>query len=470
MYPISLKQWLSGSDIRIPRLYLVGGTVRDLLLGTVPKDADLVCREAKEFANTLAQRKNAALVPMEKKPDAPCYRVVDRDNSENFLDIAEMRGNTINDDLAQRDFTIDAIAMEVKDDGTAGAVIDPFQGTEDIKKGIIRAVSDASIASDPLRILRAVRLSAVLNFTIEKSTMEEMKNRASLLKAVSAERVMAELMLILKTPRSAHYFRQMDHLGILEVIFPETTMMKACAQNGFHHRDVWEHSLLVMEHTEHIINHLPDYFAKWSGKITALLGDGSRLPLLKLSALLHDIGKPATKGLNTDTGRITFYRHDEEGARLIELVSERMKTSSRDRDFMKLLCSEHLRPLHLASEGVKPSTKIKWFRMMGDESVPVIILSIADVMSSLGPESGAGYRERQINWSKQSVMDYYERVKAQIERPNLVTGDDLIVLGLKPGPEIGRVLEEIRNAQDTGDISSREEAIGLAKKLIDNMR
>jgi len=463
---ISLKKWLDCKDIRIPQLYLVGGTVRDIILNNPPKDIDIVCRGAKGFAGDLARCKNAALVCMEKKPEEPCYRVIDRADSENFLDIAEMRGVDIYADLNQRDFTIDAIAVEVKEDGSAGSTIDPVHGTEDIARKVIKAVSDRSIISDPLRILRAFRLAASLNFSIEESTMKEMGERSSLLKEVSAERITAELMLILKAPRSVQYFRKMDDLGILEVIFQEISVMKGCGQNGFHHKDVWEHSLLVMENTEKILNELPEHFGKRSMDVTYNLNCNNRLQLLKLSALLHDTGKPATKSIDPDTGRITFPRHDKEGAKRIEGIAKRLKMSGRDREYLVLLCAEHLQPLYLASEKTASSARMKWFRRMGDESVPALILSMADVMSSLGPESGPGYRERHINWSKRSVMDYYERVKAQIERPDLVTGDDLTALGMKPGPEIGYVLEKIRNARDAGEICSREEAVAFARKCI----
>jgi putative nucleotidyltransferase with HDIG domain len=462
----SLKNWLSCKDIEVPQLYLVGGTVRDLLLDLSPKDIDLVCKDARDFAGTLAGCNNAALVPMEKKPHEPCYRVVDRDNSDNFLDIAEMRGDNISEDLNRRDFTINAIAIEIKEDCSLGELIDPLKGAEDIARKTIKMTSDKSIVSDPLRILRAVRLAASLNFIIDKSTLGEMKHRAALLKDISAERMTAELMLLLKTPRSFFYFRQMDELGILEIIFPEIKAMKGCPQNGFHHMDVWEHSLLVMEHTERIINKLSDYFGESGIDIANNLGCDDRFSLLKLSALLHDAGKPATGAVNPDTGRITFYHHDKEGARLTDLIAERLKMSNRNRDFMVLLVGEHLHALNLVSGDVKATTKMKWFRKMGDDAVPAIILSMADTMSILGPDATEEYRERYINWSKQSVRDYYDRIKLQIESPDLITGKDLITLGMKPGPEIGRILAEVRSARDDGKIASREEALELAKKLL----
>jgi poly(A) polymerase len=468
MNTISLKSWLGCKGLKIPQLYLVGGTVRDLLLNASPKDFDLVCRGAGAFAGALAGCKNAALVAMEKKPDEPCYRVVDRDNSNNFLDIAEMRGETIIEDLGQRDFTIDAIAIELKEDGTIGGIIDPLKGAEDIERKIIKTVSHKSIVSDPLRILRAVRLAALLDFIIDESAVSEMKERAGLLEDVSAERITAELLLILKTSRSSFYFRLMDELGILDVIFPEIRTMKGCPQNGYHHLDVWEHSLLVMEHTEHIINNLSDYFGESGIHIANNLACDDRFSLLKLSALLHDAGKPATGAVNPDTGRITFYHHDKEGARLIDLIAKRLKMSNRQRDFMVLLAGEHLHALNLVSGDVKAATKMKWFRKMGDDSVPAIILSMADTMSILGPDATEEYRQLHINRSKQGVRDYYEGMKAKIESLNFVTGGDLIALGMKSGPEVGRVLGEVRSAQDEGKITSREEALEFAKRLVIN--
>jgi tRNA nucleotidyltransferase/poly(A) polymerase len=468
MKTISLKNWLSCKGIEIPQLYLVGGTVRDLLLDSSPKDLDLVCKNAGAFARKLAKYKNAAFVAMEKKSDEPCYRVIERGNSENYLDIAEMRGENIFEDLKQRDFTIDAIAMEVKEDGTIGKIIDPLKGAEDIERKVIKTVSDRSIVSDPLRILRAVRLASSLGFIIEELTIRKMTELAPLLKEVSAERITVELFLILKNPRSSLYVRRMDELGILEVIFPEIKSMKGCPQNGYHHMDVWEHSLLVMEHAEHIINKLSDYFGERGIDITNNLDSDNRFSLLKLSALLHDSGKPATRVIYPDTGRITFYHHDKEGARLIDLIAVRLKMSNRHRDFMVLLVGEHIHSLNLVSGDVKATTKMKWFRMMGDASVPAIILSMADTMSILGPDATEEYRERHINRSKLSVRDYYENIKKQIESPNFVVGIDLIAFGMKSGPEIGRILAEVRSAQDSGEITSREEALELAKKLVVN--
>ena len=477
----SLKKWLHKYPEDIPQLFLIGGTVRDMLLNLPPKDIDLTCKGARDIAYNLANYRNASIVPMEKKPHTPCYRIVDRADSRNYIDIAEMRGETIYDDLMQRDFTINAIAMEVNRDGSRAEMVDPLNGSQDIRHNIIKSVRHDAFISDPLRILRALRFSAVLNFDIEPSTLDQIKEFVDLLKTVSGERIFSELLLILGTANSALFINQMDQLGILDVIFPETSAMKGCTQNAFHHKDVWGHSLLTMANCEDILNDAALTKDKenplslrerervrvglWD-EVAANIARDNRLPLTKLAALLHDVGKPACRQVNSDTGRITFYGHDEKGAELMDEIAERLRMSNRDRDFLKLLIADHLHVLSLAKHGVKPATKMRWFRKMKDDAVPSIIVAMADVKSTLGPDSSKEELENFLRWSKEAIKDYYEVIKKRLERRELITGRDLIALGMEPGPEMGRILEQIRSAQDTGEVNSSEEALALARELL----
>ncbi|MCC7201253.1 MAG: HD domain-containing protein [Nitrospirae bacterium] len=459
----SLKKWLHKYPGDVPQLFLIGGTVRDMLLKMPPKDVDLTCRGAGDFAYNLAVYHNAAIVPMEKKPETPCYRIVEREDSSNYIDIAEMRGETINDDLMQRDFTINAIAIEVNRGGGVAGVIDPLNGAEDIREKIIRVTGHGAFESDPLRILRAFRFSALLNFSIFPDTLSRIKASVDLLKTVSGERILSELLLILETTDSASYFIKMDQLGILEVIFPEIREMKGSTQNAFHHKDVWEHSMLTMENCEGILKDISSLF---TGEVAANLERDNRRSLTKLAALFHDIGKPACRGLNPDTGRITFYGHDEKGAELIYEIAHRLRMSNRDRDFLALLVAEHIRLFDLARHGVKPSTKMRWFRKMKDDAVPSVIVGMADAKSTSGPDSRPEEREEFLRWSMDTVRDYYEVIKKRIGKRDLITGRDLIALGMEPGPEMGRILAEVRSAQDTGEVNSHGEALAMARELL----
>ncbi|MBI5848494.1 MAG: HD domain-containing protein [Nitrospirae bacterium] len=483
--PVLLRSWFEDGLPEGLGLYLVGGTVRDLLLrpkrvakNVAPKDMDLVCRNAKSLALNLAARKNAALVTMGKKTDehspgfipicggecSPCYRVVDRERPEAFLDIAEMRGDAIEEDLGRRDFTINAMAIRLNDEGLDGELLDPFDGAGDIQKKIIRMVSREAFVSDPLRILRAFRFAASLSFTIEEQTLNSMQSNAVLLKRVSVERVMAELQCILLSSKSAVWFRKMDDLGILAVILPEILPMKGCEQNWYHHKDVWEHSLLVMEKVEEILSDL-SRFGEASAGIAAMI-DREKTGFLKLAGLLHDMGKPFTRGIKPGSSRIIFYGHDKAGAERMKEMAGRLKLSCRLRDFLVKMVAEHLKPLSLSSPEAKPAARLRWFRKMRDDVVPALILSMADVMSSLGPEASEQYRLHFIAWAEESIREYFTFIKPQLEAPLLINGDDLISLGMKPGIALGSLLCRLRFAQDLGKITSRREALKLAGDMI----
>ncbi len=462
---LNLLYWFEIDDIKKYRPYIVGGTVRDILMGQVPKDIDVVCKKAKELALKIAKNKDAAFVPMEKKPEEPCYRLVRRDNPEYLLDIAELRGDTIYEDIDSRDFTINAIALEIKEDGSLGDTIDPLNGREDIKKKIIRITNSKAFVNDPLRILRGFRFSSMLNFSIDQETFKEMHEKASLLRNISPERIMSEILLILKNENSTTYFRQMDDGGILDIIFPEILPMKGCPQNKYHHLDVWQHSLLTMQMCEHVLNNLKDFFDdKWD-EVQEHLKKDKNLQFLKLASLLHDIGKPLTYSKNPDTGRITFHRHPEKGAEIIQEMTKRLKTSRKDALLLHLLISEHLTILDLYSNKRSKTQLIKWIKGISDNLISLIILSIADIMSAQGPQSSELRRTDYIRWASRLVHDYLNDLKPQLESKSLITGDDLLSMGVPKGPLMGRLLSEVRLLQDIGKIRSRDEAIDLAKRL-----
>jgi hypothetical protein len=191
-----------------------------------------------------------------------------------------------------------------------------------------------------------------------------------------------------------------------------------------------------------------------------------RAPLLKLASLLHDVGKPGTKGVRPDGGRITFYGHDKSGAGIMGDIAGRLKLPNRSRDFLVSLVAEHLRPLMLSSRAGATDARVRWFRKMRDDAVPVLILSMADAMGSLGPESGEDYRSRFIAWVTESMHAYHRSIRPRMEAPLLVTGDDLIAMGVEPGIALGHLLYRIRFAQDMGKLTSRDEAMSAAREMV----
>ncbi|MCP4667891.1 MAG: HD domain-containing protein, partial [Deltaproteobacteria bacterium] len=281
----------------------------------------------------------------------------------------------------------------------------------------------------------------------------------------AGERIWAELLEILRSPFSSRLVRLMDQLEIMTVLFPEAKAMKGCAQNFFHHLDVWDHSLAVLESCEGLADRLEDYFGPAAAHVKDNILAHNRLPLMKMAALFHDVAKPLTRNEDKDSGRITFYGHQREGEKMADDIAGRLRMSRRDQGFFSILIREHMHVLNLSSHAVRPATRLKWFRKLKDDCVPLIILGIADMEATLGPASGEKGRENHIQWSRESVKAYYGEIKQKLERRDLIGGKDLLGLGIPPGPEMGRILRKVREAQDGGEIKDREEALALAGEL-----
>ncbi len=465
----ALKWWFDDRIILNRPVYVVGGAVRDHLLQRNPKDIDLVCEDAEHLAKQLAHAHNGKITRLENdfRPVAT-WRVSCRraDGQLMEIDASPFAGGELTADLTYRDFTLNAVAIEVLAHGCLGSVVDPLGGCRDMESGVIRQASPRAFKNDPLRILRAVRFAAVLNFEIESVTRNAIQNCRRLLTDTAPERISSELLQILGTPRGQARFRWMDELGVLEVIFPEITTMKGCRQNSFHHLDVWEHSLAVMENCECLIHHLEDVFDREAEQARQVLEVGHRIPLLKLAAMLHDMGKPAMRSVDSETGHITFHGHDTQGALQVEVVADRLRLSNSQKTFLKQMAAEHLHVKSLSKPEVKRSTRMCWFRRMMDLSVPSVILGVADIQGTLGPATSSEERERHTQWLVRMLQAYFQDIKPRITRKDLISGKDLIKAGMTPGPGMGKLLRAIQQAQDEGKVTTVEEALALAKSYL----
>jgi putative nucleotidyltransferase with HDIG domain len=213
------------------------------------------------------------------------------------------------------------------------------------------------------------------------------------------------------------------------------------------------------------VKHLAEFFGEASHQVKENLVQRNRLALLKLSALLHDVGKPETRAISEETGRITFYGHDVRGAELADETGRRLMMPNEDRKLFGGLVREHLHVLNLSNPNIKRHARVRWFRKLGDDAVLTIILGMADRKGTLGPDSSEEERNRHIQWSKEAVIEYYRSIKSELERKDILTGRDLIELGMRPGPEMGKVLKAVREAQDEGVITDRASALALARDL-----
>ena len=460
-----LRSWLSRVNTDFPEIYLVGGSVRDYFLARRINDIDLACPDPEQAAFQIAKNKDARIVSFKKKADQPCYRIIDRTNRLLSLDISQIQGESIYFDLKRRDFTMNAMAFKIGPGGKTEELIDPLNGFSDIKKRIIRVTGKKAFPSDPVRILRGFRFAAELNFTMDKKTLAEIKIHAQALTSSPAERIMYELIKIFSLDNSSNFVKTMDNTVSLGKIFPEIKKMKKCPQNGYHHQDVWSHSINVLEKCENIIKKRTEFFGHHADKVFENLLSNSRLPLIKIGALLHDVGKPETRGFSKKSDRITFYGHDKTGEKTVGAITSRLRMSNRDSFFLQMLAGEHMRPAIIINDKTSEKTRVRWFKKVKEDVVPLVILAMADVMSKQGPLSVESGKKKLLKILAGLICEYYEKRKNMIEQKNLISGKDIIPLGINPGPAMGTILKKIREAQELGLLETKDEALAMAKKL-----
>jgi tRNA nucleotidyltransferase/poly(A) polymerase len=462
-----LSEWIFDTDFFMNKnVYLVGGCVRDIILERESQDIDLVCKNARQLAYALAKEKHAVCVVMDKKPDVPCFRLINRKSPDNFIDITEIRGDTIEFDLQQRDFSINAMALPLtsaKLDATQ--IIDVVSGRADLSKKCIRMVSQESFIDDPLRMLRAFRFSAQLNFVIEPNTIQHIQKNAARMKSISAERILFELKILLRHDHIYPFIHQMDQIGLLSTMFPEIEILRSCRQNDYHHTHVWGHSLETLKAYEQVITQIDSLFETTCDQVRKYLNQNDNQAMIKMACLFHDVAKPITLKQDPVTHYISFHRHDKLGKNEIEKICDRLRLSKKNAAFVCTLVEEHLHIRDLLHPNTRRNTLLKNCRKLGETIIAVTLLSIADKLATRGSKSQETdrmlYQEKAIEF----IELYYNDILPVICTKNLVTGKHLMEIGIQPGPAMGKILLMIRWAQDEGKISTPEQALELAKEL-----
>lgn len=466
-----LKTILNLAQKNKQKVYLVGGFLRDLLLKrNKEKNLDLdfaVNKQALKLAKSFARNVHGAFVVLDK--ERGYGRVVKNLNGKTLtFDFADFRGKNIQDDLSLRDFTINTLALNLeqikKARDLSSALLNPYQAIEDLKKGCIRMVSRDSFLDDPLRLLRAFSLSAQLNFKIEAPTLKRIRQLAKKITDVAYERVRDEFFKILETKHSTDFIRQMDKIKILDKIIPQIRVMYKVSQGPYHHLDVWQHSLETLAQVEKLLDELSSHKKIQDYLKQEIAANRTRSALIKLGALLHDIGKPQAK--KTKEGKTVFYGHERLGREISDNIAEMLKLSTKEKFALEKLIFWHLRPGYLA-EGVKPTPRaiFRFFRDTEEEGVAILLIGIADQRATRGiltARSDRKHHEKVIT----DLIDYY--FKKQEEKPfvRLINGNDLIKkLKLTPSPVFSKILREVEEAQAVGKVKTKTEALELARKI-----
>ena len=469
-------------------IYLVGGAVRDLLLSRPSPDFDFsVPANGISLARKVANALGADFLPLDDERDIGRVIVTDKDGSRTYLDFAVYRGADLMADLRGRDFTIDSIAYNLRDE----VIIDPTEGGKDLRAKIIRACSPMSLSDDPVRILRAVRLAAALDFHIEKNTRELMKQSASELGRISPERLRDEILKILKGPKPDACMRALEMLGVFPYLMPELSAMKGVSQSGPHVYDVWTHTLAVLDYLDQTISVLRvGYDAeKTNDMVTGLLGfrlgryreqiakhfteplnpDRSLRSLLFFAALYHDVCKPETKTVE-ESGRARFFDHDEKGA---EVAAERLRffnVSNDEVERVRVIIKNHMR-FHAFADRLEkdkqtPSRKAiyRFFRESGEAGIDLVLLALADVRATRAHALTIETWTIYLDIARILLENYYEKPEEVISPPRLLDGNILMKeLGIKSGPIVGQLLESIRENQAAGKIETLEQALEFAR-------
>ncbi len=481
--PIELLRFVVENNQK-EHLFIAGGPVRDWLLGKAVKDVDLVFSgSAITAARNFATASGGAFVMLD---DAfQVARVVVEDISYDF---SQYRGNaaTIQEDLAHRDFTINAMALPLEKalgylsmkenaglycsrDFVASAIVDPFNGKGDLKEELIRAISRKNLVADPLRMLRAFRFKAVLRFVIEPHTLSWISEMAASILKSAQERICLELDKIMTSGVSGTTLKELYDCGPLRAIIPETAIMEGVEQPGFHHLDVLGHLFEAVSSMDRLVEDPCVKFRDCEPCRAWLKANSQRVPWLKWAAFMHDFGKPARKG-QKENGRVTFYEHDKEGAQMAKDVAKRLRWSKEKQKFVSMLVRLHMRPFHLLNDLRKSGPSKRAMRRLLDEigsDYPALfLLAMADSMAGCGPMKPDSLDEEIALLFRKIHLFYLKSLKPVQENAPLLKGHDVMrILRIGPGPMVGRALRAVREAQVEGTVATVKDAKEFVRHL-----
>lgn len=434
-------------------IWIVGGTLRDFLLEKECFDTDYVITGVKafEFAEKIAEKVDGHFVPLDKSFDIA--RVVMPDK-KTTLDFAGALENDIIKDLERRDFSINAMAYSLKE----AKYIDLFNGINDIKQGIIRVISEKNLIDDPLRILRAYRFAAQTGFNIDEKTLILIKKYQTLINNIAVERIKAELIKLFEGDFCAKTLTLMKETGFLFELFPELSLQTKVPPNLHHHLPLIDHSIEVVRQIELKINEMPDNVKEHLNEDICF--GISRKAILKFAGLLHDLGKPAT-WLIDDEGRHRFIKHEDVGAELSLPILKKLTLNKNASKIIEKLIRYHLYPSQiLKEENITEKSILRFYRKIETDVPELIILAMGDRLSARGIEISNEIVNKNISGLNMLLNKYYETSENIISIPKLLSGMDVMnILKIDKGPEVGKVLKALKEAQINGDVNNYDEAV-----------
>jgi tRNA nucleotidyltransferase/poly(A) polymerase len=449
-----------------PDAWIVGGTLRDALLGRELRDVDVsVAGDPEPVAGAVARAMGGPVFPLNVSFGA--WRALDRDHGW-VVDVSPLHGSTIEDDLAQRDFTVNAMALPL----AGGEALDPHGGLADLEARILRVLGEHAYESDPLRPLRLARLATELPLAPDAETERLTRKHAARVPEAAAERIWGELKHVVCAERVIEGLELMGRLGLEDAVLPELASLRDVEQSQYHHLDVHGHTMEVLRRLLGLEHDLESVFGELASPLQEVLSEPladelTRGQALRFGALFHDIAKPPTRGELPD-GRITFMGHDRLGEDMVADISRRLRASERFSAFVRGLTRHHLRLGFMVHE--RPLSREAIYRYLDATDpveVEVTVLSCADRLATRGRKADEAI-EAHLELGRQMLAEAL-RWREQGRPQPAIRGDDLASeLGIEPGPELGGLLDRLREARFTGEAGTRAQAVEYARRLRDN--
>ena len=445
--------------------WLVGGVVRDALLGRPLLDVDLATGgDPERAARAIASATSGTAFPLGDRLDGErgLWRVAATadDGAEMQYDVCALRGGSIETDVHARDFAANALALPL----VGGELFDAHGGASDIEAGRLRMVSTDVLDDDPLRLLRAARIAHLLDWTVDADTVAAIRDRAARAVEPAGERTFHELSLLLLHPEARRGWRLLEQLGLDAVLLPELDACRGMRQSRFHHLDVHDHTLAVLDNCEDLLA-ATDFWLPLPaepGLAAAPWTDEQRLVVL-LAALAHDLGKPATRTERHD-GRVGFVGHDDVGRDIVDQLAERWKWSTAMRRAVGQLVGTHLDLgflLH-TDRGLRDRWRLR--RKIGsDVLAEAVVLSVGDRFATSGLDDRRKWVRAHLELAREVWTDHWREVRDGIPAPLLDGREIAAVAGIDPGPKVGELVHLLAEAQAVGEVTTRDEAEALVR-------
>lgn len=441
--------------------YLVGGSIRDFLMYKIySHDKDITVLGAENFAKKLAVEFDATFIVLDEINKI--FRVVLKDKI-NYIDVSEIVGKSIEEDLTRRDFTINAIAYDILNE----KIIDVTGGLEDIKKRRLNLIKEENLIEDPLRILRAFRFYALNGFEMTHDLKKCLMKHRDLVLSPAKERINYELMKLFGGKYAVKSLLLMDELQILELIFPFVKEFKKVPPNAHHHLNLFMHTLETVNYIQKFYEKANDEEKRHLDSVD--FGGFPRINHLKLAGFMHDIGKFSTWTID-ETGRHRFIGHDEIGSKLAEKFLKEYKFSKKQIEYVSLMIKKHMYPSSvLCAPDLNDKVKMRYVRKMNENLIDNIIIAKSDRLSARGVEITDEIVKKNLDGLNALEEFYFSHKELLKPLPVLLNGNEIMeILKIPAGKELGFIIKNLKEAQINGDILTKEQAVDFIKRCYTN--